>query len=204
MTLLGQRSYRERHGTSGDVNVAASARVVGLTLPAFFLFLGCGTQPERPPKIASGDKETSNGASWESAIGKRAPEIEGVDTEGKPLKLSDFRGKVVLLSFWADFCVPCRDLFPHERSLVEKHKGRPFVLLGVNVDGKREDAQERVLSDKLTWRSWWDGERRIHDRFGLSAIPALILIDGEGIVRDRLDASNVEELNGRIEKLLAR
>src|SRR6516162_2547749 len=66
--------------------------------------------------------------------GDRAVELEGVDVSGKPLKLSDFRGKVVMLDFWATWCGPCMDLVPHERGLVADHKNDPFALLGVSAD----------------------------------------------------------------------
>jgi hypothetical protein len=58
------------------------------------------------------------------SIGKVAPEIEGESVDGTPLKLSDYRGKVVVINFWATWCGPCMDLVPHERSLVKRLEGR--------------------------------------------------------------------------------
>src|SRR5205807_10217545 len=63
-----------------------------------------------------------------------ATEISGIDSDGREVKLSDYRGKVVLVDFWRDQCPPCRAGHIHERSLVQKFVGRPFVILGVNVD----------------------------------------------------------------------
>ena len=63
-----------------------------------------------------------------------APDIEGDDFDGTRFKLSDYRGKVVAVSFWASWCKPCRELIPHERAIVERFQGRNFVLLGVNID----------------------------------------------------------------------
>ena len=68
------------------------------------------------------------------AVGKPAPEIKGVDIHGKPLALSDYRGKVVALVFWGTWCGPCMREIPREKALVDRMKGRPFAMLGVNTD----------------------------------------------------------------------
>ena len=73
-------------------------------------------------------------------VGSPAPDLEGVDFEGQRFKLSDYRGKVVVVSFWASWCKPCCDLIPHERALVNRFAGRNFVLLGANVDDNRDAA----------------------------------------------------------------
>jgi thiol-disulfide isomerase/thioredoxin len=69
-------------------------------------------------------------------IGKQAPDIIGEDLSGARFKLSDYRGKVVLLVFWASWCGPCIASVPHEKELVERFKGRPFAVIGVNADAK--------------------------------------------------------------------
>ena len=68
------------------------------------------------------------------AIGKPAPEIDGVDLAGKPLKLIDHVGKVVVLVFWGSWCGPCMSEVPHQRELVERLQGQPFALLGVDCE----------------------------------------------------------------------
>jgi thiol-disulfide isomerase/thioredoxin len=83
-------------------------------------------------------------------VGKLAPEIEGEDLDGHKLKLSDYRGKVVMISFWASWCGPCMRLVPDERALAERMKGKPFVLVGVNGDSKKADAQRAVTEEKMT------------------------------------------------------
>jgi thiol-disulfide isomerase/thioredoxin len=120
--------------------------------------------------------------------GDRAPALEGVDVSGKPLKLSDFRGKVVMLDFWATWCPPCMELVPHERELVANHKNEPFVLLGVSVDRSISDIEKVEQNGKVTWRNWWfEGRERdeVLKTWRVEGFPTIILIDHNGIIQHR-------------------
>jgi len=123
------------------------------------------------------------------AIGKVAPEIVGEDIDGKPMKLSDYRGKVVVLNFWSHRgCSVCRTLYPHDRSLVERLRGKPFALLGINCDAKREDVKAAMRDGQVTWRAWWDGDDTgspIHDRWNIRGWPTIYVLDGKGVIRFR-------------------
>jgi thiol-disulfide isomerase/thioredoxin len=68
------------------------------------------------------------------AVGRPVPDITGNDLDGRPLKLRDYRGRVVLVNFWATWCFPCMKLIPHERELVARFQGEPFEIVGVNCD----------------------------------------------------------------------
>ena len=109
------------------------------------------------------------------AVGKPAPEIEGVDMDGKPLRLSDYRGKVVMLVFWGTWCGPCMAEVPHERDLVERLKGQPFALLGVDCDEKSKDEARAVMArERMTWPSWYDegaGTGPIAQRYHIRGFP---------------------------------
>ena len=89
--------------------------------------------------------------------GKPAPEIDGVDFNGNPLKLSDYRGKVVVLSFWGSWCGPCMGEIPLERELAERLKGKPFALLGVNCDEDKTAAKKAIEIRANRWPNWNDG-----------------------------------------------
>ena len=91
------------------------------------------------------------------AVGRPAPEIEGVDMDGKPLRLSDYKGKVVVLVFWGTWCGPCMALVPQERELVERLKDQPFALLGVDCEENKDTAREAMARERMTWPSWYDG-----------------------------------------------
>jgi thiol-disulfide isomerase/thioredoxin len=124
------------------------------------------------------------------AIGRTAPEIEGEDISGNPLKLSDYRGKVVLISSWATWCGPCMTLVPQERALVERLKDKPFALLGINADADRETAKLAVDKEGITWPSWWDGGSKhgpIASQWNIKRWPTLYMLDGKGVVRYKGD-----------------
>ena len=85
------------------------------------------------------------------AVGQAGSEIEGVDLSGKPLKLSDYKGKVVMLVFWGTWCGPCMAEVPHERELVERYKYKPFAMLGVDCEPDKETARAVIEAQKMTW-----------------------------------------------------
>lgn len=116
-------------------------------------------------------------------VGKKAPEIQGRDVDGKEFKLSEYRGKVVLLDFFADWCPHCVRMYPHERKLVKDYDQRPFVLLGVNTDSA--DALKQLVQDKkVAWRCWADGQKGpIANEWQVESYPTLYLLDAEGVIR---------------------
>jgi len=136
-------------------------------------------------------------------IGKTAPDIEGPDLDGTAFKLSDYRGKVVLLSFWATWCGPCMALVPQERELAARYKGKPFVIIGVNADLKKERVKPVLKEQAITWRSFWCGEEgpngTIPKKWNVTGWPRLYLIDRAGVIRSR-GRRNLDEM---IAKLVA-
>jgi thiol-disulfide isomerase/thioredoxin len=157
------------------------------------------------------DKQTIGKASetWlaarrELAVGRPAPAIEGKDVDGKPLKLSDYRGKVVVVVFWASWCGPCMDQVPHERALAERLRGKPFALLGVNCDLSREEARAAITKAAITWPNWYDGdpsEGPIVARWHARALPQIYVLDADGVIRFK-DVRG-EALGKAVDELLA-
>ena len=137
-------------------------------------------------------------------IGQPAPEILGVDLEGLPMKLSDHRGKVVALSFWANWCGHCRDLFPHEKDLVEKLHDKPFVLLGANADESREDAKAVHDKNRLTWRSFHIGDASgpVPTQWTVGGWPTIFLLDASGKIRHRFEGKQPANVERAINNLL--
>src|SRR5262249_34379518 len=120
-------------------------------------------------------------------VGMVAPEIDGQDVEGRPMKLSEYRGKVVVLSFGShEYCSACRNAYPAERAIVERYRGQPFALLGVNHDEHRDRVRSAIAGGEITWRSWWDGidqERGICEQWNIAGFPTVYVLDHRGVIR---------------------
>ena len=115
--------------------------------------------------------------------GSMAPEISLNDYEGKPIKLSSLRGKVVLIDFWASWCAPCRRENPEIVAAYEKLKGNDFEIYGISLDNNMEAWNEAVERDKITWIQVSDLQRwesPVVKLYQVQAIPYNVLIDREG------------------------
>ena len=141
------------------------------------------------------------------APGNMAPDFEELMVDGKTMmKLSDLRGKVVLLDFWASWCGPCRRDNPHVVSLYEKYKDRGFTVMSVSLDKSKENWIAAIEKDNLSWpnhvsdlQQWASRVGRI---YGVSSIPFTVLIDQEGkIVQTKLRG---EALTAELERLLGK
>jgi len=120
-------------------------------------------------------------------IGKTAPDISGEDIDGVSFKLSDYRGKAVVLSFWASWCGPCMELVPHERELTEIYKDKRFAIVGVNADPDKTALQNVLSQHQISWRSFWCGEDgamgSIARAWNVNTWPTTYLIDHRGVIR---------------------
>jgi thiol-disulfide isomerase/thioredoxin len=136
------------------------------------------------------------------AIGKTVPALKGEDIEGHTLSLTDHRGKVVVLVFWATWCGPCMGMVPDERALMKKQAGKPFVLLGVNGDEDRKHTKEVMAKEGMTWPSFWEGSSTgpIVRAWGVKALPTIYVIDAQGVIR--YNGLRGETLDEAVEKLI--
>ena len=118
-------------------------------------------------------------------VGKKAPEIIGTDLEGKPMRLSDYRGRVVVLSFSGHWCGICRTAYPYERMLIERYGTSEFALVGVNSDTDRAVARQAYLDNGLDFRAWWDGPRsgQIASAWEITGWPTVYILDPQGVIR---------------------
>ena len=138
--------------------------------------------------------------------GKVAPEITGEDIDGKRHKLSDYRGKVVVLNFWGSWCGPCRAMVPKENEMVKRMQGRPFAFLGVCNDYDREKVKKWIGEQGINWRSWWDGGidhlGPIAEAWHIASWPRLFIIDHQGVIRYAGDEGMTDRIMTLVEEVL--
>ena len=137
------------------------------------------------------------------SVGQMAPEFELNNTEGKLVKLSDFKGKYVLLDFWASWCAPCREENPNIVKQYETFKDKGFTVLGVSLDEEKSDWLKAIKGDRLNWShvselKRWDGKVTI--QYKVEGIPASFLLDPTG----KIIAKNLRgvELQKFLQKVL--
>ncbi|MGM0776508.1 TlpA disulfide reductase family protein [Cytobacillus firmus] len=137
--------------------------------------------------------------------GSLAPDFELTDMEGNPVKLSDFRGKAVLLNFWASWCPPCRAEMPHMEKLYKKYKDKKFDILAVNLTNTEKnngDAEKFVKELGLTFKIPMDVKGTVGADYNIMAYPTSYFIDSDGVIREKvLGALNEEYMEKEIKKL---
>lgn len=131
------------------------------------------------------------------AGGSAAPDFTLNTPEGKPLALSSFRGKIVLVDFWASWCGPCRKENPNVVKLYKKYHDKGFEILGVSLDDSKDKWVSAIKKDGLVWNhvsdlKGWQSE--VCPLYGIDAIPFTILLDKDGkIIAKSLRGASLEQ-----------
>jgi len=141
------------------------------------------------------------------AIGSPAPVLEGTELrDQKKQSVAGMKGNVVLLDLWATWCGPCVSMIPHEREMVERLKSKPFKLISVSVDEKKDTVAKFLEKNPMPWTHWWDNgeENPLIQTLKVRGYPTLYLIDAKGVIRRKWVGvpQPVESLDKAIDELL--
>ncbi len=139
---------------------------------------------------------TAPPAANDPLINKQAPEISLPDVNGKMVSLSSFKGKYVLVDFWASWCGPCRAENPNLVAVYQKYKNKNFTILGVSLDEEKDYWLQAIKADQLTWthisdlKKW---ESKVVPDYGIESIPYSVLIDPNGkVIATKLRSAELE------------
>ncbi|HKP32744.1 MAG TPA: TlpA disulfide reductase family protein [Chitinophagaceae bacterium] len=130
-------------------------------------------------------------------VGKTAPELSLPDANGKNLPISSFRGKYLLVDFWASWCGPCRGENPNLVRVFNQYKNKNFTILGVSIDRGKDEWLQAVQDDQLSWNHvsdlrYWDS--KAVETYKFDAIPYNVLIDPQGkVIAENLRGSRLDE-----------
>ena len=116
-------------------------------------------------------------------VGTLAPDFASKSDSGRNVRLSELRGQVVLVNFWASWCSPCRQELPLLSKMYSQYGNAGFVLLAVNVDDNRKDAEGMLKRLGLKVPTLFDGRKSVARLYGVDTMPATLVIDRDGRVR---------------------
>lgn len=116
-------------------------------------------------------------------IDKPAPDFVLKSNQGKNVRLSELRGEVVLLNFWATWCGPCRQEMPELDALHQRYKDMGFTVLGINVNENSSDADEMLSENPVSFPVLYDASSQVSELLDVDAMPTTILVDRDGTMR---------------------
>ena len=139
-------------------------------------------------------------------IGKTVPDFSAMDLDGNPISLEQYRGKVVLLDFWAVWCGPCIAEMPNVKAVYNSYKDEGFDIIGISLDTDEDHLRDYLKENDIPWRQVFSGEgwkSPVAQQYGIRAIPAPWLIDKAGTLithqarGEKLERLVAEALKGK-------
>ena len=163
------------------MNKLSSIKIAIVILLTVFVLAGCdnSTSPSASTPVATVAKGR--------LIGHVAPDFTLTNIAGQQVSLSQYRGKIVVLNFWATWCPPCREEMPSMEALYQKYKDQGLVMLAVNVDENGESAVKKFLmKTPYSFPILLDSENVAQNIYGVFRFPESFIIDREGVIVEKI------------------
>lgn len=119
-------------------------------------------------------------------VGGPVPQFQLETLNGRSVHISDYRGNVVLLNFWATWCKPCKEEMPEIQAAYDTYKAQGFVVLGINFGEKREKVEKLVKEMGLTFPILLDEDVEVAERHRVVSLPVTFFIDAKGIIKEQV------------------
>jgi tetratricopeptide (TPR) repeat protein len=160
---------------------------------------------ELAPKGSANEESRRLIAKPELARADRAPNFVGASQDGQPIELAAFRGRIVLLDFWATWCKPCEEAIPDIERLAHTFPEDQLVILSISVDDVESDWRKYVIRRKMNWPQCRDQQYRIYESMrlrpaGQYSVPAYVLLNPDGVVLGRfINDISIADIKKKIE-----
>ena len=116
-------------------------------------------------------------------VGRLAPDFTLIDLEGNSVTLSDFRGKVIFINFWASWCPPCRAEMPEIEAVYQEYKSKDVVFIGIDLLETENEVRQLVEEGGFSWTFVIDTTDEVGMNYGITVIPTTFFVDKKGIIR---------------------
>ena len=152
-----------------------------LLLLAALIIMPAGVVSCAPPQTAARATQITG---WQ--IGNLAPDFSLVNATGESVSLSDFKGKPVLINFWATWCPSCQEEMPFLQQVYDNWSRKGLILLAIDTGESPAKVKEYFAKESLSLPVLFDFTGSTSDKYGVSAIPTTFFIDGAGVIRQKM------------------
>ena len=166
------------------------ARQYGIMVGILLIGIGCekksGNDSDSTNTSAPGTSSVKPAPNENTiAQGHAFPSLTFTSLSGKPVNLDDYKGKVVLIDFWATWCSPCVRSMPDLIATYKEYHDQGFEIIGINMDQEKAKLEKYLQDNEVTWPQYFDGlgwDNKLAKRFGVRGIPHIVLINKNGAV----------------------
>lgn len=157
--------------------------LAALMILALCMLTGCNRDKNEGKKGAT----SAPAAAGVAAEGKLAPDFSVKGLDGKEVKLSSLKGKVVLVNFWATWCPPCKEEIPSMMKLNKSLEGKPFQMLAISIDEGGKDSVEKYFkSSGMQLPAYLDSDGAISQSYGATGVPETFIVDRNGLIQKKI------------------